>query len=193
MKGKQYFNLSALALAIILVWSTCHLVSLQKNESDNIDTEVKHIIQTYIRKHRDKKSFTILTTAKINEDKYAPNTILLIGPSYCGLFGNDETSIKYSYPSLFCSLEGCHKFEESPADNLKDRVEREYNYKLYQEAFTEKNKNKECDCKINPRKQFMSEAMAFQISSSNKNARIISWRVDTLLLPREVKFNPSYK
>ena len=76
MKGKQYFNLSALALAIILVWSTCHLVSLQKNESDNIDTEVKHIIQTYIRKHRDKKSFTILTTAKINEDKYAPNTIL---------------------------------------------------------------------------------------------------------------------
>ena len=33
MKGKQYFNLSALALAIILVWSTCRLVSLQKTKA----------------------------------------------------------------------------------------------------------------------------------------------------------------
>lgn len=185
-------NIFLILLALFSVLSCNKKVTFEKLDSTTvlsqspiiINQNVKNLVSDYLKKHSKCKSYVIICNPKRNtniEGLDFDNDYLL-GPSYEGLFKKEE------YPLLYFECENKKIF-------IKTNIEELTNSNVEKDSIFEKNLIKrgvdsitnEIDWVIkNGNILFYYRAVYFTVSKNN-SISILSYRPDTVFLPKHNK------
>jgi hypothetical protein len=142
----------------------------------SVNKELLLYVDRYIKRYPQYSSLTILTELEYNwREEYKENCILLIGPSFDGLFEKERI-----YPSYTFEYRKRKVFIQSSSDYLYEQKSRERTYHQY----SVKNIKKEEDI-------ISYLKLALVVKAIGKGSFIyVTDKADSLILRKRVKFIP---